>query len=163
VPTCGSWDFNSNTVEGWKFGDYSGTAEHAWVGSIGTATTNGSPALTAKFDGVNQAGTVAEFEVDLCPNGSILNLSNYVLSYDFYFLTTGGTRFSPGGDAQSFLANNRTVITGCQPFADPGSDEWIHGECANLPSSLTNLTIVFRLSVQWAGSIFIDNVKFTPK
>lgn len=163
TPTCGSWDFNGNTVEGWKIGDYR-TADHRWDGPLGTAVTNGSAALTAKYDGTAEGDGVAAFAVDLCPNEAILNLSNYVLSYDFYFRTTGGSRFSQGADGNdSLLADDGLVITGCQPFADIGSDEWIHGECGNLPTSVSNLTIVFRLGVGWAGSIYIDNVKLTPK
>jgi hypothetical protein len=165
TPTCGSWDFNSNTVEGWKLGDYSSTDVRRWVGSLTTATTNGSPALKVGFNSTSQGYGTADFEVDLCPNGAILNLSNYKLSYDFYFLTSGGTHFSQDtGDAtDSYLVNGNSVITGCQPFAEPGSDMWITGTCSNLPSSMTNLTIVFRLDVGWSGTIFIDNVKFTPK
>ncbi len=165
TPTCGSWDFNSNTVEGWKFGNSQSTSNHRWVGTLGTATTNGSPALRAQFDGVAQGGGVAEFEVDLCSNGAILNLSSYALSYDYYFLTSGGSRFSPdpSDGTDSILINNNTVLTGCQPFADPGSDEWLTGQCSNFPSSVTNLTIVFRLGTGWAGTVFLDNVKFTPK
>lgn len=164
VPTCGSWDFNSNSVEGWRFGDYYTDSDHRWVGSLGTTVTNGSAALSAQFNGASQGGGIAEFEVDLCPNGAILNLANFALSYDVYFLTTGGTRFSqdPSDATDSFLASNRTVLTGCQPFLDPGSDAWLNGQCSNLPSSATNLTIIFRLSTGWAGTIFLDNVRFTP-
>lgn len=126
-------------------------------------TTNGSPALFARYDNAQGGGGTVEFEVDLCPNGAILNLQNYVLTYDYYFLTTGGTRFSPGGGSDSILISNLSVITGCQPFSAPGSDEWIRGTCSNLPASVTNLTIVFRLANGWAGSVFLDNVRFTPK
>jgi hypothetical protein len=108
---------------------------------------------------------VAQFEVDLCPNAAILNLTNYRLSYDYYFQTTGGTRFSPDPTdiTDGFLANNNGVITGCAPSTEPGTDEWLQGECANLPASMTNLTIIFRIQVPWAGVVFLDNVKFTPK
>ena len=164
VPTCGSWDFDSNTVEGWRFGDYVDASQHHWVGSLGTTTTNGSPALSATFDGSTDGG-VAEFEVDLCPNTSILNLSSYVLTYDFYLLTTGGTRISqdPDDGIDTYLVNNRSVLTGCQPFIEPASETWLTGSCSNLQSSMTNITLVFRFGRQWKGNIFIDNVKFTPK
>jgi hypothetical protein len=152
-------------VEGWRFGDYYTAADHRWVGTLGTTVTNGSPALSAAFNGVSQGGGMAEFEVDLCPNAAIVNLSSFMVEYDVYFQTTGGTPFSQNvSDAtDSFLVNNRTVLTGCQPFLDPGSDAWLHGQCSNLPSSVTNLTIVFRLSTGWAGNIFLDNVRLTPK
>jgi hypothetical protein len=165
TPTCGSWDFNSNTVENWRFGDWDTAGNHHWVGSLGTMTTNGSPALFARYDNAQGGSGTVEFEVDLCPNGAILNLQNYVLTYDYYFLTTGGTRFSPNGQdsTDSILISNQSVLTGCQPFSEPGSDEWIRGTCANLPASVTNLTIVFRLANGWAGSVFLDNVRFTPK
>jgi hypothetical protein len=164
VPTCGNWDFNSSTVEGWRFGDWGQPSDHHWVGSLGTMVTNGSPALYARFDGTQSQGGYVEFEVDLCPNGAILNLSDRVLTFDFYFLTSGGSRFSPDPmDAtDSVLVSDRSVLTGCQPFVEPGSDEWLRGTCANLPASMTNLTIVFRIRTGWAGSVFLDNVRFAP-
>jgi hypothetical protein len=164
VPTCGSWDFNSGTVENWRFGDWE-TDNHHWVGSLGTTITNGSPALSAQYDGAGSGGVV-EFQVDLCPNGALLNLSNYILTYDYYFQTTGGSRFSrdPSDRNTSYLANGNSVITACQPGTDPGSDEWITDTCASLPAQMTNLAIVFRLGdTAWAGKVYIDNVKFTPK
>jgi hypothetical protein len=166
VPTCGSWDFNSGTVEGWRFGDYYSASDHHWVGALGTTITNGSPALSAKFDSTAAGSGTAEFEVDLCPNTAIINLSTYTLSFDFYFQTTTGTRFSQDAmDSNDlFLASNNSVFTGCQPFTEPGSDQWIHATCSSLPSSATNLTIIFRLNeAGWGGNVFLDNVKFTPK
>jgi hypothetical protein len=165
TPTCGSWDFDSNTLEGWRFGDFGSPSDHHWVGSLGTMVTNGSPALHARYDGVQAGAGYIEFEVDLCPNGAIVNLSNYVLTYDFYFLTTGGSRFSQSttDSNDSFLASNSSVFLACQPFVEPGSDAWIRGTCSNLPASVTNLTIVFRLTQGWAGSVFLDNVRFTPE
>lgn len=164
TPTCGSWDFNGSTLENWRYGDYR-SSDHHWVGDLTTAVTNGSAALTARYDGTAAGYGAMEFEVDLCPNGSILNLTNYVLSYDYYFRTTGGTRFSldPSDENDSFLVNDSSVLTGCQPFGDVGSDEWIHAECSNLPASVTNLTIIFRLGVGWAGSVYLDNVRLTPQ
>jgi hypothetical protein len=165
VPTCGSWDFNSGMVENWRFGDRESASQHHWVGTLGTTFTNGSPALSAEYNGAGATGVI-EFEVDLCPNGALLNLSNYILTYDYYFQTTGGSRFSPDtSDANtSYLANGNSVITACQPGSDPASDVWIEDRCANLPAQMTNLTIVFRLGeTAWAGKVYIDNVKFTPK
>lgn len=161
VPTCGNWDF-SNGVGNWRFGDREST--HHWVGALGTTFTNGSPALSAQYDGTDGGGAI-EFEVDLCPNAALLNMSNYILTYDYYFQTTGGTMFSPDpSDANSsYLSNGNSVITACQPGTDPGVDEWLKDTCANLPSQMTNLTIVFRVGTSWSGKVYIDNVKFTPK
>jgi hypothetical protein len=128
-------------------------------------TTNGSPALYARYDGVQAGNGTVEFEVDLCPNGAIVNLQNHRLEYKYYFQTTGGSRFSrvSTDSTDSVLVSNQSVLTGCQPFSDPGSDEWITGTCSNLPASVTNLTIVFRLSTGWAGNVYLDDVRFVPE
>ena len=165
TPTCGSWDFNSGTLEGWRFGTYYDNTDKHYVGSLGTTTTNGSPALSVKYDGTAAGYGTLEFQADLCPNTAILNLTNYNLSFDFYFLTTGGTHFSQDDTdgTDMFLSNGGLVLLGCQPFTEPGSDMWIHATCGNLTASMTNLTIIFRLGLGWAGKVFLDNVKFTPK
>lgn len=166
VPTCGSWDFNSGKVEGWRYGDYYDSTNHRWLDAApGTTTTNGSPALSARYDGVSIGYGTVEFETDLCPNGAILNLSTYKVDFDYYFLTTGGGPFGqdPEDGTDSFMANGTMPLLGCQLYTDPGSDMWIHASCSNLPSSMTNLTIIFRLGTPWAGTVFLDNITLTPK
>jgi len=166
VPTCGSWDFNSGNVETWRYGNYYDSSEHRWVSPApGTTNTNGSPALSAKYDGMAEGGGTVEFEADLCPNGAILNLSTYQVDFDYYFLTTGGPGFGqdPDDGSDMFLANGSSVLLGCQPYTEPGSDQWIHVTCATLPSAMTNLTIVWRLATAWAGTVFLDNVTLKPK
>jgi hypothetical protein len=106
--------------------------------------------------------TSAEFSVDLCPNAAILNLTNYTISYDIYFQTTNGSKFSSGGNVDVFLADGSTVLLSCQPFLSPASDQWITGTCTNLPSAMKNLTIVAR-PASWTGDIYVDNVRFSPK
>jgi hypothetical protein len=160
VPTCSSWDFNTGTLEGWRVGDYD-AASSALTTGVSTVVNNGSPVLTASF-AYQEGQYTAAFAVDMCPNGAIINPSNYVLKYDVFFKTTGGSRFSPGGNASSFLANGGAPLTSCQPFFEPGSDEWLTGSCANLPQTLTSLQIVFRLS-SWSGEIYLDNIRFEPK
>jgi hypothetical protein len=122
---------------------------------------NGSPVLTAKYD--HAKGRAAEFSVDLCPN-AILNLSNYVFKYDLYLRTTAGSRFSRDEiAADTFLADKGTVLTACQPFLVPASDTWEAASCGSLPTPITNLTIIVRLSQAWAGDIYIDNARFELK
>jgi len=166
TPTCGSWDFNSGTVENWRYGDYRDPSDHHWVGSLGTTVTNGSPALSAQYDGLAAGYGAIEFEVDLCPNSAILNLTSYNVSFDFYFLSSPGvTPFSqdPEDGNYMFFVNGSTVLLACQPFTEPGSDQWIHASCGALSSSMTNFTVIFQLGQPWAGKVFIDNVAFTPK
>ena len=159
VPTCGSWDFNSNKVENWRYGSYD--LDHGTTGALHTATINGSPALTASFTNTTGSSLTAEFSVDLCPNAAIVNPSTYALSYDVYFLTTSGGRFG-SGDAQAFMTDGSGVLLSCQPFISPASDEWSSEKCTNLPSAMKNLTLVFRLP-DWTGDVYVDNVRFTPK
>jgi hypothetical protein len=163
VPTCSSWDFDSGTVEGWKIGNYYDAAEHGMTTGLSTVVTNGSPALTAKYDNRSGGGWAAEFSVDLCPNVANLNLSNYNFKFDVYLKTNAGSRFSAGtGAADTFVADGRSVILSCMPL-NPASDVWLAASCASLPTSVTNMTVIFRFFQDWAGDIYVDNVRFEPK
>jgi len=150
-------------VEGWAYGSYRAASEHGTTGSLTTTMINGSPALSTHFD--NSTGKyVAEFGINLCPNASIINASTYTFSYDAYFQTTSGNRFTDSNtDNQTFFSNGSSVILSCQPYLVPTSDQWNHGECSAMPSAETNITIIFVINTPWAGNIFVDNVKFTPK
>jgi hypothetical protein len=151
-------------VEGWRYGDYYDASQHNWIGTLGTTVTNGSPALSAEVAGLTY-GVTAEFETDLCPNAAILNLTNYMVSFDYYLLTTSGTPFSvaDGDNNDMFMASDKAVLLSCQPFPDIGSDHWYHATCPLLPDTVTNLTLIFRIGPGWGGKVFIDNVAFTPK
>jgi hypothetical protein len=159
LPRCTSWDFDSETVEGWKVGSYYPADQHGMTTGVSTVVSNGSPVLTAKYD--HAKGRAAEFSVDLCPDAGILDLSNYVFKYDLYLRTTAGSRFSRDEMvADTFLANGGKVLTACQPFLAPASDTWEAASCGSLPSLITNMTIIVRFSQAWAGDIYIDNPRF---
>jgi hypothetical protein len=159
---CSSWDFDSGSVEGWKVGSYYPADQHGMTTGLSTVVSNGSPVLTAKYD--HAKGRAAEFSVDLCPNPETLDLSNYVFKYDLYLRTTAGSRFSRDEMvADTFLANGGKVLTACQPFLAPASDTWEAASCGSLPSLITNMTIIVRLSQAWAGDIYIDNPRFELK
>ena len=166
TPTCGSWDFDSANVEGWRYAN-NWPDNHQWVGTLGTTFFSGSPALSAKFDSLAAGEGIAEFTTDLCPNSNLLNLTGYNLGFDFYFQTAGGaTPFSQDDEDHNdlYIANGSGAITACMPMTQPGSDQLLHATCGNLPATMTNLTIVFRLQERgWAGNVYIDNIKFTPK
>jgi len=162
VPTCGTWDFNTNTLEGWRYGSYYPAEQQGMVGPLHTATTNGTPALATSYKNTTGNLESAEFSVDLCPNTALLNLANYKLSYDVYFLTTSGSKFATNNGVDTLLADGSGVILSCQPFLSPASDQWNTGTCTNLPSAMKNLTIVLRPGI-WTGDIYIDNVRFTLK
>ncbi|HEY8944608.1 MAG TPA: hypothetical protein VIM73_10120 [Polyangiaceae bacterium] len=164
VPTCSSWDFTTGT-EGWKRGSYYGPTQNRLTTPFSTVINNGSPALTAHFeyDGMATRG-VAEFSVDLCPNGSSTDLSGFDFSYKVYFRTTTSLRFAASEYVvDTFLADGGTVITACQPFLYPSSDTWETGSCPSMPANTRNLTIVVRFNRAWTGDIYLDDVRFTPR
>lgn len=162
MPTCGSWDFNSNTLENWRYGSYYSAAQHGTVGSLHTVTINGSPALSTSFSNNTGNFEAAEFSVDLCSNAALLNLSTYTLSYDIYLQTTSGSKFGFDNGVDTFLADGSSLMSSCQPFLSPASDQWLTGTCTLLPTTAKNLTIVIRFG-NWVGDIYLDNVRFTPK
>jgi hypothetical protein len=166
VPTCGSWNFNSGTVEGWKVGSLEPKAQHGMTTGLSTVASNGSPVLTAKFDGTK--GRIAEFSVDLCPGGASLDMSKYVFKYDLFLRTTTGSRFSrfdERGDpvASTYLATDFAALLACQPFLNPASDTWETDSCDSLSTSATSITIVLQLPPTWAGDIYIDKARFELK
>lgn len=164
VPTCGSWDFNSNTLEGWEFGTYY-TDSSAAVGDLEIATINGTPAMTVEFDNSDTDDSTdrVEFAIDLCPSTALVNLSTYVFSYDIYLKTGGGSgKFTADGSADAWLISDEGVITACTPN-NPASDVWTTFSCSFLPGAAEHLVIVVRLSRSWTGDIYIDNARLTPE
>jgi hypothetical protein len=128
---------------------------------LSTVISNGSPVLTAKFDGAK--GLVAEFSVDVCPNGATVDMSKYYFKYDLFLKTTRGSSFKREEKvADAYLANNFAAVFGCQPFLTPSSDTWEEGSCGGLSASSKSMTIVVRLPQTWAGDIYIDNARFEP-
>ena len=101
----------------------------------------------------------AEFSIELCPNGAVIDLSSVKLSLDIYLMTTQG---SSAVSTDAFLLGNSNVILACTPLS-PVINGWARLTCASLPSAITSLNLVVRVTDPWTGTIFVDNVEFSSK
>jgi hypothetical protein len=163
---CGSWDFESGTTEGWTFDSDFGS--NAVVGNLGTSSarkSTGSRSLTAnvRTDGNSSTDgrSLLVLEMQLCPSGQGVNLSNQALRFDLYAETSTGSGFdSSDSPSYFYFANgNSTVLSGCDISFD--SDTWYEASCA-LPASatVTDVSVLLRVFTEWQGTFYIDNIRF---
>ena len=94
-PSCGRWDFESNTAEGWAFDTALAGVYHAGVGQPAASTTTSlSPthSLAIQFDGQGSPGTQLVYvKVPLCANGQGVDLRSKSFGAHLRFVTTPGT------------------------------------------------------------------------
>jgi hypothetical protein len=122
-----------------------------------------SHALAVDFVSTSANTTGAVVDIELCPNGSVVDLSNVQISYDIYYMTTSGVPFSSGTVDTFFVVNDDIVVTdpACSP--DVGPDQWntFALTCAGVPAAVTHLQLVSRFRFPWVGTIFLDNFRVT--
>jgi hypothetical protein len=167
-PSCGTWDFESATTEGWSVWDSNpATIPTAADGDLVTRTafaSTGSRSLAVHFvgDGVNRFGI--QFKLRVCGSGQAIDLKNKYLTLDVLTRTDNGTLPFTLADGHNYfeLFNGSTYLVGTGDF-DMASDEviWIKGTLpifADTPA-LTDIVFWFRVFKPWTGWVYIDNVR----
>lgn len=160
-PSCGTWDFESGTLERWVPGDYWSTWDQppsAATSYVEVRTISGSKAMAVDVMSNDNGLYSVEFKIALCPNDAVISTSNLKLSYDVYFQTTNGAPFS---SSSNFIVADRNPIVGCP--SSPPSDQWYTDTCTILPAATSSIILIMRTLQTWTGTIFIDNVTISPE
>lgn len=166
--TCPSWDFESNTTEGWESDPAAGNAVSPTVLATpsGAAFTGShSLAFIASHIGTQSAGVILPFCGDVGTSTDITGFSFYlyldgpaysVSKYDYARLWGGGS------DADTGAGVNFLNFPDGLP-----SKKWIFVSIA-LPVnggpasvSASNLKVQLWPTADWSGTVYIDHVQFT--
>lgn len=173
-PACGSWDFESETTEGftiWNEEQQDLTlAPSAFAGNFMTRTsfvTSGLRAMSADFDGDGSNEYGIQFRVPLCGGGQAVDLRGRRMTIDVHARTaTGATPFAWNDGVSYFLTYNGSTPVPSSPGGDfnMASDEWVTAtlEYPNGSDTMTATHVVFwfRVFSAWRGTVYIDNVRF---
>jgi hypothetical protein len=169
-PVCGSWSFESSVdpTEGFRIDEATTTAYGGPLRAVNrrAAPGAGSYSLAIDYDGLAAEGVV-DVKFQLCPSGTALNLSNYLLSMRLYaetdFSVSDG--FTANGNYVTAYNGSEYVYGGCDSFT-PDSDVNFDWECSDssFPTTPINTIVLrFRVFEPWKGTFYIDNVRLDPK
>jgi hypothetical protein len=173
-PSCGTWDFESATTEGWSVWDMAPTLPTAADSELTTRTlfsSSGARSLAVHFNGAgNSSGNepyTIHFKLRLCESGQAIDMSNKVLTFDIRADTDDGTTgFSGSQEAYHYfqLYNGTTQVTGIMDFSMASEDGFQRHKCQIYPDTdpITDIVLFFRVFVPWRGWIYIDNAKIEP-
>ncbi len=162
-PVCSSWDFESNTVEGFAIDT---AATNASDGRFMTSTkhaTSGSRSLAIGYAGQGSSSAV-EVKLPLCPGGQSFEFGNRTFSLDLYAETAPGTPSYGGGTGNGnfLIMKGKTgpIYGGCDSVG-PAADQPFKWVCSGegLTTGVTEISMVFRVHQPWSGTFYIDNVK----
>ena len=159
APYCGSWDFESNTVEGWFAGaDPASAISPNFTVSTLTAAT-GAHSLAVSFNGDGSTKTVARIRVKVCPNS--IDLNGRTVSGQMFAVGAPGATSLVGTGAGGFFvfydgSGTQIGITGDIPGDTvAGGFGAIAGTGV---SGMTDMEIFFVIPIVWQGTLFLDNV-----
>ena len=155
--TCASWDFESNHLEGWTGTDpYGGGV----FGSPTVVATPGSPSFGGKYSlaFASSYGEQPAVFVNLCGSGgTTTDVSGFSIS--MYF---DGPAYPGGIDLVKLHDTAGADLTGTL-ISPPAPDTWFTVSSTFSTVSAQYLEIdVIPTSGPWSGTVYIDNVQFTP-
>jgi len=151
--TCPSWNFESNTTEGWV--NDTNTSSNVTPGV--KATPAGAPfagstyslAIPVTLAGQGQPGAVvAAVTVPLCANAST---SADITGFSFYLYMDG-----PAYTAGKEFAQTDVGGTSMSPV----SKQWVQVS-ASVSGSASYLQLYFNPMAAWSGTIYVDQVQIT--
>jgi hypothetical protein len=166
-PSCGTWDFESGTTEGWSVWDVDpANIPTAADGALTTRTqeaTSGSRSLAVHFNGNGTDRFAIYFKLRLCDSGQAIDMSNKVLTFDILAETDSGTLPFTSADGHNYfqLYNGTTSIIGIMDFDMASDDIFQRHKCQVYPdtAAITDIVFLFRVFKPWTGWVYIDNAK----
>ena len=170
-PTCGSWDFESGTTEGWTNSSNKYNPD-ASAGQFGVSSAQHSSGTQALFIGHTNPGATPDAfsltRIQLCPLGSV-DLSSKILSVSVYADPAPGT-----STADLNLENNCEMFLWTYPsgggYLNPENGTqtlkmrtWTRMDASlgTGPSAvLTGLELQFRTyNTPWVGTVYFDDIR----
>ncbi|MEO7036481.1 MAG: hypothetical protein ABI548_21230 [Polyangiaceae bacterium] len=163
-PFCGSWDFESATpaAEGWSISAPDTTASVSLKISTARHYNTGKSSLAISFS--NSSGEYQQVVVrtSLCAGPKVSYTLNSTLTFEVYFETAQGSTplVSPGYTGYIEAWNQSVPTSGGNDFyANDG--EWTYANVGGA-FDFTDWGFVLGTRSSWKGTIYIDNIVFTP-
>ncbi len=160
-PVCGFWSFetSSSDTEGWVLDT---ALSDAATGVFGVSTqhpSHGTRSLAIGYNG-NATNISADAKIELCPTGLADNLGNRDFSFDVYPVSSGGPfSMNQSGGYMMWWNGPSTNQGNCDFTFSEGTKTSV--TCTEVPTGqITAITIRLRVFVAWAGTFYIDNIRF---
>lgn len=152
--TCPSWNFESNTTEGWV----NDTNTSSNVTPAAKPTPPGAPfsgstyslAVVTSLAGQGQAGaTVAAIVVPLCASaGTTADITGFS-----FWMYMDGPAYTSGKEFAQTDAGGIAMV--------PVSKQWVSVTASFATASASYLQLYFNPGAAWSGTIYIDQVQIT--
>jgi hypothetical protein len=165
MPVCGSWEFESNQVEGWARANPT-TANNAWDGDISVSTARslvGTHSLVLPVDdkgGYKASGKyLVEITIPVCPGGQGIALSGAgALRFSSYLEPAPGSPPIGYSDGWFSQYNGGTIGGGAGDWINT-VNQWEY-HTLDSTSTITDLKLTFRIesTAGWKGKIYIDSI-----
>jgi hypothetical protein len=166
--TCGAWDFEGNSLQGWRIDSPNGTNAAINVAVSSTRHNGGQYSLAVTVgSGLGPAYVV----VPLCLNGSSTNVTGYHITASI-FLDGPAWSYPSSQDYSGFftVASDNTWPSETAPFSQSSNGPlqagvWVPFDGTfNTAPTLTSISLGFMLvdaPATWYGTMYIDDVVLT--
>jgi hypothetical protein len=161
-PACGSWDFESQSTEGWEL--YDETLYTASGGPIEVSSDRAilnTQSLAVPIETTGGYGAVA-VRVRFCDGGQAVNLDGKTIRARVHTEPGVAVACYPDGGSEGFieLFNGSTKLIAGADFTIPCSGpSWYSFQLPVSYTAVTELGFVFRVFSNWTGTFYLDDVR----
>jgi hypothetical protein len=177
-PNCASWDFETNSTEGWEYDAATAGSQNASDGALSSSNAipppSGSRSLAIPFRGTGSPNLTTIFiRVPLCANNGFVNLAGRRVQARVALVTAPGTNALTTGQGHlvSMYAGEQFPRAGGDFSVDPqtggisGPRNW-HSVDVNLDeqygasgTTVTHFGFRFIVDSVWRGTIYLDDIR----
>jgi len=156
--TCATWDFRSDTAEGWES---QRVLHDAWTGTTiaSPAASPGSKSLALGFDnrsGPDRLNIYLQHTLCLDP----INLSTRTLSGKILLEPKAGSPALQEMYGYFDIINQGTPSTSndCSRISVTATGRWVNISCALKAATVTALGFELYIAEPWTGTIYLDDL-----
>jgi len=162
-PACGSWNFESNTTEGWTLDTNNSSNNNAASGALYLATPPGTGAgahsLAVNVDGTNVVGGHVTVRLDFCPGAAPATGIQGAFHASIWFKPTDGNG-NPSGPGYTYLSNGGAGVGGGADYNTPAG-MWFQIQTDNAQgANVSHVDVSVDGLAGHKGVLYFDNMHF---
>jgi hypothetical protein len=168
---CGTWDFESGTVEGWtnSSSTWSSDGSDDMFGVSTKRAFIGTHSLAITHDNPNGGFAVSAIKIHLCPSGVAVDLSSKSLWFNFYLEPSVGGDLDASDSEFEYQLSNGANGVGLRYLNNGGAlpaGQWLTFSASLAPAAAAGTTFITDIEIvldtsnkPWVGTAYFDDFR----
>jgi hypothetical protein len=159
-PNCGSWSFESGTIEGWRIDTTQGSqdASDGTIVASSTRSFTGTRSLAIGFSGDGVSKYDLRVVVNLCSGGDALTLVGKTFHANLFLDRRTGSSLTGTGQTGTVQSGPASDLQ-FHDFSFDDAGQWIPIGVPISGPATTYFEMILPITAPWSGTVYLDDVQ----